>query len=129
MFLHLQCYYLSSTEDVKTFQDDKDNDKGCQTDQVSIITYDDMITEKKLVDQIAGMLPKVIKTLKEYEQEDMFLKFNQLLKDRKKPMQNIAYLLFMDLVEWHSLDNSYQMRYSEDVKQFWRVLASWRNAF
>lgn len=36
-------------------------------------------------------------------------------------MKNIAYILFLDLVAWFSLENGHQMRYTEEVKQFWKV--------
>lgn len=36
-------------------------------------------------------------------------------------MKNIVYLLFLDLVEWFSLENGHQMRYTQEVKQFWKV--------
>ena len=37
-------------------------------------------------------------------------------------MNNIALLLFLDVVRWYSLDDATTtMRYSEEVKEFWRT--------
>lgn len=36
-------------------------------------------------------------------------------------MKNNAFLLILDEVEWFSLENGHQMRYTDSVKQFWRV--------
>ena len=37
-------------------------------------------------------------------------------------MTNIAFLLFLDIVRWYSLDDATtSMRYMEEVKEFWRT--------
>ena len=37
------------------------------------------------------------------------------------PLENIAHDLFMDVVQWHTLEHPDNMRHSEKVKRFWSV--------
>ena len=54
---------------------------------------------------------------------DEYLAFNRLLSEGRFPLDNIAFLLFLDVVRWFDLDKTTNfMRYSEDVKLFWRTL-------
>ena len=76
---------------------------------------------ESLIDEIQNLLPSVIETVRKENKEDMYLKFNHLLAENKLPLTYIAYLLFKDIVEWYSLDQSTSMRYSPEVKKFWRV--------
>ena len=46
------------------------------------------------------------------------MKFARMVASSNFPMNNIAYLLFMDVVEWFAPDSTTQMRYSEDAKKF-----------
>ena len=68
------------------------------------------------------MLPGVLDTLKSCNKTDEYLAFNRLLNDKKFPVTNIAFLLFLDVVRWLSLEKSTTfMRYSNDVKLFWQT--------
>ena len=68
------------------------------------------------------MLPNVLRTLKQADKVNEFIQFNRLLSEGKFPMNNIALLLFLDVVRWYSLDDATTtMRYSEEVKEFWRT--------
>ena len=52
-------------------------------------------------------------------EETEYVSFNRLLAEEKIPMDNIAFLLFLDVVRWFSLDGyTTSMRYSEEVKLF-----------
>jgi hypothetical protein len=44
-----------------------------------------------------------------------------MLARREFPLNNIAFLLFMDVCTFLSKENSSAMRYSDKVKQFWRI--------
>ena len=71
---------------------------------------------------LVDMLPNVIQTLKDAGKVNEFIQFNHLLSEGKFPMTNIAFLFFLDIVRWYSLDNATtSMRYSEKVKEFWRT--------
>ena len=73
-------------------------------------------------DEIQFLLPKVIKNLEESGQLDSYIKYNELLASGRLPSNNICYLLFLDIVEWFSSENTSQMRYKfpETVK-FWQI--------
>ena len=68
------------------------------------------------------MLPGVLDTLKKCDKIDEYVAFHRLLEDKKFPVTNIAFLLFLDVVRWLSLDKSTTfMRYSDEVKLFWQT--------
>ena len=46
------------------------------------------------------------------------MKFFKLVQDGKFPLDNIAFELFLDIVEWFDKDESRQMRYSPSTLQF-----------
>ena len=74
-----------------------------------------------LLREITGLLPSVIEVLRDENKLDMYLKFQHLLAEIKLPLDNIAFLLFQDIIEWYSLEQTGCMRYSPEVKQFWRI--------
>ena len=43
----------------------------------------------------------------------------ELIVDDKFPLNNICFWLFLDVVNWFSLENSCTMSYSPDIKLFW----------
>ena len=51
----------------------------------------------------------------------MWLKFNKLLAKNNFPTNNIAYLLFSDIVNFFSLDSPYSIQYHSETKQFWSL--------
>ena len=59
-----------------------------------------------------------METLKTEGQVETYIAFNRLVAEKTFPMSNIAYLLFLDIVNWFS---STHMRYSDEIKRFWRV--------
>ena len=73
-------------------------------------------------EELVSLLPGVLDTLRACNKTDEYLAFNRLLNDKKFPVSNIAFLLFLDVVRWLSLDRSTTfMRYSSDVKLFWQT--------
>ncbi len=67
-------------------------------------------------------LPDVIDKLKEYGHLEEYMSFHNLLKRGEFPMRNIAYLLFLDVVRWQSLEKSSSfMRYNDEVRLFWQT--------
>ena len=50
--------------------------------------------------------------------KDKLLKFFKLVQDGKFPLNNIAFELFLDIVQWFDKDESRQMRYSPSTLQF-----------
>ena len=75
-------------------------------------------------DELHFLLPAVIRTLKSAGQLDTYIKFNELLAGNRQPLDNICYLLFLDLIEWFSAEshNISRMRYKyPQTIQFWEV--------
>ena len=68
------------------------------------------------------MLPSVLETLKIHNQLSTYMKWCKLLKEGTFPLDNICYMLFLDLAEWFDKPFTSQMRYlREDTRQFWEV--------
>jgi hypothetical protein len=76
------------------------------------------------------LLPGVITSLKEAGKLGEFLTFNRLLNEKRFPLTNVAFLLFLDVVRWLDFDTlttfwldfdtlTTFMRYSNEVKLFW----------
>jgi hypothetical protein len=75
-----------------------------------------------MTENILKRLPSVVEKLKEHGQLDMYLKWCALVADDKFHMENIAYLLFLDVIQWFSETSSSQMRYFQtETKHFWQV--------
>ena len=50
-----------------------------------------------------------------------WIRFNKLLAHQNFPTNNIAYLLFLDIVDFFSSDTAFSMRYNDQTKQFWTL--------
>ena len=73
-------------------------------------------------DEISFLLPKVIKALEESGHIDSYIKYNELLASGRLPTDNICYLLFLDIIEWFSSENTSQMRYQfPETVRFWQI--------
>lgn len=71
---------------------------------------------------INSLLPTVIEEIKRSGKIEEYVAFHRLVSVKKFPLNNIAYLLFLDVVRWFALEHSTsQMRYSDEVKLFWRT--------
>ena len=53
--------------------------------------------------------------------KSVFVNIYKMIKDGTLPFENIAHDLFMEVVQWHSLEHPGNMRHSEKVKHFWSV--------
>ena len=68
------------------------------------------------------ILPDVIDKLKEHGQVEIYKKWCTLVKDDTFPLDNICYLLFLDLVTWFDQPITSKMRYfRSETKKFWEV--------
>lgn len=63
---------------------------------------------------LVKLMPAVVKSLKEHNQLSTYVKWCKLIKDGRFPLNNICYMLFLDLVEWFEKPNTSQMRYFQD---------------
>ncbi|CAG2226539.1 unnamed protein product [Mytilus edulis] len=92
-----------------------------EQEEIVMETHGEHFLDTDISTELYELLPSVIQTLKNEGEMDSYVKFNRLLAGNKLPLKNIAFLLFKDVVSWYSLDDSHKMRYSPEVKQFWRV--------
>ena len=104
--------------------------KICKVDGPVSNTEDVNLSEEINIDvdtdcdlqELTELLPSVVKSLKDCGKYEDYISFNQLISKGKFPLDNIAFLLFLDVVRWYSLDKSTTcMRYSEPCKLFWKT--------
>ena len=67
------------------------------------------------------LLPSVLDALESEGHLDSYLKFSRLVASNTFPMQNICFLLFLDIVEWFSTDTTTRMRYRPETFKFWQI--------
>ena len=108
---------------MKLFQNDKNLSKQLpqeiENDSVdTTVVWDDADDEDEDFSVMANMLPDVIKSLKENNQLDVFMRFFELVKNDKFPPNQIAYLLFLDVIRLLASNDIRQMRYSDEIKLF-----------
>lgn len=60
--------------------------------------------------------------MKNQGQLQTWTQFNQMLSTQSFPMDNIAFLLFLDIVQWYGTQSTTEMRYDNSaVNKFWRI--------
>jgi hypothetical protein len=67
------------------------------------------------------MLPHVLAEVHQAGFLQEYILFNKLMSEGAFPFENIAFLLFLDVIKWHNNENIQQMRYSDTVKSFWKL--------
>ena len=70
---------------------------------------------------IMSLIPSVVTTLRENGLGDVLPQFFKSVADGRMPLDNIAFLLWIEVLRWFNLDNTTAMRYSEDTKKFWKL--------
>ena len=65
-----------------------------------------------------GVFQDVLDKLSDVGKKDQLLKFFKLVQDGKFPLNNIAFELFLDIVECFDKNESRQIRYSPSSLQF-----------
>ena len=50
-----------------------------------------------------------------------FTNFIRLISEGTYPLDNIAFILFLETVRWYSMQTTTQMNYSEQSLDFWKV--------
>ena len=84
---------------------------------VSFTSLDEIIgkieVDPKMEASVVEVFQDVLDKLSDVGKKDKLLKFFKLVRDGKFPLNNIAFELFLDIVEWFDKDESRQMRYSQ----------------
>ena len=70
---------------------------------------------------VVEVFQDVLDKLSDVGKKDKLQKFFKLVQDGKFPLNNIAFELFLDIVQWFDKDVSRQMRYSPSTLQFFLV--------
>ena len=55
---------------------------------------------------LTSLLPMVVENLKTANKLEEFISFNRLMSEKRFPMENIAFLLFLDVVRWYNLNDT-----------------------
>ena len=72
--------------------------------------------------ELISLIPSVVSSLQNTKHLDIFLKYTRLLSDGALPLENIAHLLFENLVQFFSqTETTTTMCYSTDVKKVWNI--------
>ena len=108
---------IFASGDLSSDEEEKD-DLSAELRGLSLIDDNE---NSALLDELSQLLPAVLDALHNSNQKETFMKFARMVAGGQFPMNNIAYLLFMDVIEWFASDSTTNMRYSEDTKKFWRV--------
>ena len=82
-------------------------------------------SDEECLKTLTELAPTVLSELKKYELEESFLHFFREVADKKFPLTNIAFLLWLDVVNWYKHDVTSSMRYMEQTKKFWKL--GWRH--
>ena len=77
--------------------------------------------EIALYEELLDLLPDAIKSLSivDPKHSDRIKSMMKLMADGKFPYDNIAFLLFEDVIQWFVSGDVRSMRYSEEVRRFW----------
>lgn len=72
---------------------------------------------------IQNLIPNVLENLAEVGCDETFIEFLNQVNNGEFPLQNISFLLWMEVVKWFSCDNTCRMRYSDARDQ--EILETW----
>ena len=104
-----------------------------QTDNQSVVETMEFVTEsitatnespewRAMVDEMTALIPAVLLNLQKAGKLNSYVKFQRMLAKDCFPLDNIAFLLFLDVVNWFSNSNTCTMRYEyEETIQFWMI--------
>jgi hypothetical protein len=77
-----------------------------------ISTIQEEVKDSDDMSSIFSILPDVLNELSKVHKKDSFIKLLESIKEGKLPLNNIAFELFLDVVNWFSNDDTRAIRYS-----------------
>ena len=118
-------YVIVSTIRRNIFTKD-DGNFTADLQNVSFMSLDESIgkieVDPKEEASVVEVFQDVLYKLSDVGKKNKLLKFFKLVQDGTFPLNNIAFELFLNIVEWFDNDESRQMRYSPSTLQFlWLV--------
>lgn len=76
-------------------------------------------------ESLKSIIPSVVDNLAKENRLDLtILSFFQQVSDKNFPLDNIAFLLWTEVVKWFKCETTTTMRYSSQTKMFWKL--GWR---
>ena len=63
--------------------------------------------------EMIRLLPNVISELSDVDKVDGIMNFFKLVSEKRFPLDNIAFDLFVDVVKWFSVSSTTLMRYNQ----------------
>jgi len=79
-------------------------------------------SSEKVTEEIIEIIPGVLSKLGRRGLLTDFCNLLRLIHEDKFPLNNISFLLLLEVVRWYSLTNTSQMFYSSETMKFWKVL-------
>jgi hypothetical protein len=79
-------------------------------------------TLETMTEEIMEILPGFLQKLHHENLCYDFCNFVKLVCNKKFPLTNISFLLFLDVVRWYSLPRTSMMTYKDDTMKSWRVI-------
>ena len=96
-------------------------DEICHESYTENTSCDDEVDIGQEHQDVVDILADALKELKIAGHSSALVNFLKLVAQKKFPLQNIAFLLFCDVISWYSCDNTVLMRYQQVTKMFWRI--------
>ena len=88
---------------------------------IGLASANPKVSTEENMDSIISTMPSVIDYLKSEGKLEIWKNFHFLLASHKFPLNNIAFLLYLDVVKWFDCDNSVTMQYNPDITKFWGI--------
>ena len=75
-----------------------------------------------VVDELVKIIPNIVTRLRKEGMFADFVTFLRLINEDKFPLNNISFLLLLEVSRWYSLQTTTHMFYSEETMKFSKVL-------
>ena len=115
----LECACGTQLEDQGRIQIEDSHSIQDESDMDDTLNASDALSDS--LDELTVLLPDVLSSLQAEGQLATYMKFTNMLASKQFPLNNICYLLFLDLVEWFSCKNTSRMRYRPETIKFWQI--------
>ena len=112
--------YADLSSPLKKKSDGQQNTSYARKDLFGSKQTDKSTTD--LLSEMQTLMPSVIDNLNETGRTETFRKFVKMVNENRFPLKNIAWLLFLDVVDYGDSDNAVGMSYNNRVTVlFWKI--------
>ncbi|CAC5380555.1 unnamed protein product [Mytilus coruscus] len=81
-----------------------------------------LFEELSCTGEVLSLMPTVLKNVQKAGHLADFINLLKLISVDKFPLNNISFLLLLEVARWYSLENTTKMFYSDQCMRFWKVL-------